>query len=86
MFKVVLTSQAIKDARKIEKPGLKGKVLALIQLIERDPYVFPPRFEYLQGEMSGLISRRINRQHRLVYEVIEDAGIIKIYRMWTHYE
>jgi len=86
MYQIILTSQAVKDSRKIEKSNLKSKVLALLELIEKDPYAFPPAFEFLHGDFEGLISRRINRQHRLVYEVLEDIRILKIYRMWTHYE
>ena len=58
----------------------------LITIIQKDPYQYPPEFEYLKGDMQGLISRRINKQHRLVYEVIEKDRTIKIYRMWSHYE
>lgn len=86
MYKIVLTGQAVKDARKIEKSNLKPKVMALLELIENDPYAYPPPLEFLHGEMEGLVSRRINRKHRLVYEVIEGAGVCKVYRMWTHYE
>jgi toxin YoeB len=86
MYRIVLTSQAVRDAKKIERSGLKPKVMELIGIIENDPFSFPPAFEILHGDFKGLISRRINRQHRLVYEVFEEARIIKIYRMWTHYE
>ncbi|MEI8186531.1 MAG: Txe/YoeB family addiction module toxin [Chlorobiaceae bacterium] len=57
-----------------------------MKIIEADPFKYPPEFEYLKGDMKGLISRRINKQHRLVYEVFEDTKIIKVYRMWAHYE
>ena len=86
MYKIVLTSQAVKDAKKIEQNRLKPKVLRLLAIIENNPYQFPPDFEFLQGDMQGLISRRINRQHRLVYEVLENEKTIKIFRLWTHYE
>nr|WP_201766898.1 Txe/YoeB family addiction module toxin [Chrysiogenes arsenatis] len=79
-------SQAQKDAKKLAASGLKPKALKLLELIQKDPYVYPPAFEYLQGSMKGLISRRINKQHRLVYEVVEQERLIKVYRMWTHYE
>jgi Txe/YoeB family toxin of toxin-antitoxin system len=79
-------TQAQKDAKKLGASGLKKKVLQLINIIKDNPYKYPPEFEYLKGDMKGLISRRINKQHRLVYEVIEEAKIIKVYRMWTHYE
>ena len=72
--------------KKIASSGLKNKVLKLIQIIEKNPLQYPPEYEFLQGDMLGLISRRINKQHRLVYEVFEGEKLIKIYRMWTHYE
>jgi len=65
---------------------LEAKGLNLITIIQKDPYQYPPEYEYLKGDMQGLISRRINKQHRLVYEVIEKDKTIKAYRMWTHYE
>jgi Txe/YoeB family toxin of toxin-antitoxin system len=79
-------TQAQKDAKKIQSAGLKDKTLKLINLIREDPLQYPPEFEYLKGEMKGLISRRINKQHRLVYEILETEKLIKVYRMWTHYE
>ena len=78
--------QAQKDAKKIQSAGLKDKTLKLINLISNDPLQYPPEFEYLKGEMKGLISRRINKQHRLVYEIFETKKLIKVYRIWTHYE
>lgn len=86
MFQVVIMSQAQKDAKKLATSGLKPKALKLLELLEQNPYVYPPAFEFLKGDMKGLISRRINKQHRLVYEVFEDEKLIKVYRMWTHYE
>ena len=65
---------------------MQKKAQLLIKMIEEHPYNYPPEFEYLKGDMTGLISRRINKQHRLVYEVFENEKIIKIYRMWTHYD
>ena len=79
-------TQAQKDAKKIQSAGLKDKTLKLINLISNDPLQYPPEFEYLKGEMKGLISKRINKQHRLVYEIFETKKLIKVYRMWTHYE
>jgi len=79
-------TQAQKDAKNLASSGLKPKVMRLLQIIQDDPFQYPPEFEYLKGDMKGLISRRINKQHRLVYEVFEDEKIIKIYRMWKHYE
>ncbi len=86
MYTIVFMTQAQKDAKKIQASGLKDKTLKLIKLISEDPLQYPPEFEYLKGDMKGLISRRINKQHRLVYEVLEPESLIKVYRMWTHYE
>jgi toxin YoeB len=83
---VVYSRQAQKDAKKIKKSNLKDSALSLIKIIENDPYQNPPRFEQLRGELSGCISRRINVQHRLVYEVLESERIVHVLRMWTHYE
>ncbi|MFM7716887.1 MAG: Txe/YoeB family addiction module toxin [Microcystis sp.] len=79
-------TQSQKDAKKISSSGLKPKVLELIKMIEEDPFQYPPDYELLKGDMKGLISRRINKQHRLVYEVFESEKLIKIYRMWSHYD
>lgn len=79
-------SQAQKDAKNLAASGLKPKALALLELIKRNPLAYPPAYEYLKGDLKGLMSRRINKQHRLVYEVIEEEKLIKIYRMWAHYE
>ncbi len=86
MYSLLFLTQAQKDAKKLSVSGLKPKLLELLQLIQQDPFVYPPAFEYLKGDMKGLISRRINKQHRLVYEVIEEEKLIRIYRVWTHYE
>jgi toxin YoeB len=86
MYKLLFSPQAKKDSKKIAASGLKEKVLFLLKIIEKNPLQYPPKFEYLSGNLSGKISRRINKQHRLVYEVFEEEKIIKIYRMWTHYE
>lgn len=85
MYRLLFMTQAQKDAKKLAASGLKPKALQLLELIQQDPYRYPPEFEYLKGEMKGLISRRINKQHRLVYEVIEVERLIKVYRLWTHY-
>jgi Txe/YoeB family toxin of toxin-antitoxin system len=71
---------------RIASSGLKKKALGLIKIIETNPIQYPPAYEFLKGDMKGLISRRINRQHRLVYEVFEEEKVVKIYRMWSHYE
>jgi toxin YoeB len=86
MYKIIFMSQAQKDAKKLASSGLKAKVIQLINLIEIDPFQYPPDYEFLKGDLKGLISRRINKQHRLVYEVFESEKLIKIYRMWSHYE
>ncbi len=79
-------NQAQKDAKKLASSGLKPKALKLLEMIQKNPLQYPPEYEYLKGNMKGLISRRINKQHRLIYEVFEDDGLIKVYRMWEHYE
>ncbi len=86
MYKIIFMTQAQKDAKKLSSNGLKQKTLKLIEIIANDPYQYPPEYELLKGDMKGLVSRRINKQHRLVYEVIEKEKLIKIYRMWSHYE
>lgn len=84
-MKITFTKQALKDMEKIKKiPALRKKVLELIRLVGQDPLKRPPDFEKLEGDLAGLYSRRINIQHRLVYEILSDE--VKIYRMWTHYE
>jgi toxin YoeB len=65
---------------------LKEKAELLLQLIKKDPYTYPPEYEFLGGKLKGFVSRRINKQHRLVYQVLEKEKIIKVIRMWTHYE
>lgn len=86
MYTLIFMTLAQKDAKKIQSSGLKDKTLKLINLISEDPLQYPPEFEYLKGDLKGLISRRINKQHRLVYEILESEKLIKVYRMWTHYE
>jgi Txe/YoeB family toxin of toxin-antitoxin system len=86
VYNILFSPQAKKDSKKIASSGLKSKVLELLTLIENDPLKYPPKFEYLTANLKGKISRRINRQHRLVYEIFEDEKLIKVYRMWTHYE
>lgn len=86
MYTIVFMTQAQKDAKNLNAGGLKDKALKLIDIISKNPLQYPPEFEYLKGDMKGLISRRINKQHRLVYEVLEQKKLIKVYRMWSHYE
>jgi len=83
---LVYTRQALKDAKKLAAAGLKDKALDLLGILERDPFQCPPPFEKLVGDLSGAFSRRINVQHRLVYQVLEKERIVKIIRLWTHYE
>lgn len=83
---LVYTKQAQKDARKLASSGLKPKAQELLMLIAEDPYRKPPPFEKLIGDLSGTCSRRINIQHRLVYQVLEDERVVKVLRLWSHYE
>ncbi len=79
------TKQSKKDAKKLSAANLKDKAKKLISIIEENPYAKPPPFEKLVGDLSGAYSRRINIQHRLVYQVIEEKMVIKILRLWSHY-
>ena len=83
---LVYTKRARKDAKKIASSNLKPKTKELLKILEEDPFLKPPPFEALVGDLSGAFSRRINIQHRLVYEIFEEQKIIKILSMWTHYE
>ena len=83
---LVYTKQAQKDAQKLTASNLRNKAQALLDLIQTNPFQNPPPYEKLVGDLDGAYSRRINIQHRLVYEVIESAHTVKILRMWTHYE
>ena len=85
-FTLVYTKQAQKDAKKIASSGLKPKVLKLLKILEEDPFQGYPPFEQLQGDLLGAYSRRINIQHRIVYQVLGEEKIVKVIRMWTHYE
>ena len=85
MWTLVYTKQAQKDAKKLSASGLKPKALELLKIIESDPFQTPPPFEKLTGDLTGAISRRINIQYRLVYQVMEEEKTIKIIRLWTHY-
>ena len=80
------TKQAQKDAKKLASSGLKAKAQALLEILEKDPWQNPPPFEKLVGDLSGSYSRRINIQHRLVYQVLETEKAVKVLRLWTHYE
>jgi len=85
-WKLVYTRQAHKDARKLASSGLKTKAQELLALIAEDPYRKPPPFEKLVGDLAGAYSRRINIQHRLVYQVLDDERVVKVLRLWSHYE
>lgn len=85
-WSLVFHKQAQKDAKKLASAGLKEKALLLLAILERNPYESPPPYEKLVGDLSGACSRRINIQHRLVYQVYEKERVVKVIRMWTHYE
>ena len=85
-WKLVYTKQAQKDAKKLAASGLKQKAQSLLKLMEENPYQNPPPYEKLVGDLSGAYSRRINIQHRIVYQVLEEDKVIKVMRLWTHYE
>jgi len=85
-WKVVYTKEAQKDAKKLSSAGLKDKAKQLINIIKENPYQNPPPYEKLIGDLSGSYSRRINIQHRLVYQVYEEEKTIKVIRLWSHYE
>ncbi len=86
MWEIYYTKQAKKDAKKLASAGLKNKAKELLSIIQDNPYQNPPPYEKLVGDLDGAYSRRINIQHRLVYQVIEDNKAIKVLRLWTHYE
>jgi Txe/YoeB family toxin of toxin-antitoxin system len=83
---IVFTKQAQKDAKKIAASNLKTQTQRLLEILAINPFQNPPPFEKLVGDLSGAISRRINIQHRLVYQVYSEEKTIKVIRMWTHYE
>jgi Txe/YoeB family toxin of toxin-antitoxin system len=82
----VFSKAAQKDARNLAQTGLKGKTEELLAILREDPFQTPPPFEKLVGDLAGFYSRRINRQHRLVYSIRRDERVVKVLRMWTHYE
>lgn len=85
-WELVYTKQAQKDASKLASAGLKEKAKALLKIVETNPFQNPPPYEKLVGDLAGAYSRRINIQHRLVYQVLETQNTVKVLRMWTHYE
>lgn len=85
-WQLIYTRHALKDAQKLSAAGLKEKAQSLLMFLHKNPFQNPPPYEKLVGDLSGAYSRRINIQHRLVYQVIEDQNIVKVLRMWSHYE
>jgi len=85
-WRIVYTKQAQKDARKVAAVGLRPRVEKLVEILSMNPFQSPPPYEKLVGDLRGAFSRRINIQHRLVYQVLEDIRTVKVIRMWTHYE
>ena len=85
-WKLVFTKQAQKDAKRLSSSGLKTKANEILEILKKDPYKDYPFFEKLVGDLAGSFARRINIQHRVVYQVLEEEKVVKIIRMWTHYE
>lgn len=85
-WRVVFTKQAQKDAKKLAAAGLRSKAERLLDILRENPHQTPPPFEKLVGDLAGAYSRRINIQHRLVYELLNKEKVVKVIRMWTHYE
>lgn len=85
-WRIVFTKQAQKDAKKLSASGLKPKAEKLLGVLAENPYQSPPPYEKLVGDLAGTYSRRINIQHRLVYQVLDETRTVKVLRMWTHYE
>jgi toxin YoeB len=85
-LRLVFTKQAQKDAKKLVSSGLKSKAESIIKILRKNPYQVPPAYEKLVGDLAGAYSRRINIQHRMIYQVLNDEKVVKIIRMWTHYE
>ena len=85
-WRIVYTTQARKDAKKLQAAGLRSKAEALLGILRSNPYQTPPPYEKLLGDLAGAYSRRINIQHRLVYQIIPEIRTVKVIRMWTHYE
>lgn len=85
-WRLVYTKHAQKDAKKLARSQLKEKARELLAILEQDPFQGPPPYEKLVGDLTGAWSRRINIQHRLVYQVLAEKHLVKILRMWTHYE
>jgi Txe/YoeB family toxin of toxin-antitoxin system len=86
IWKIVYTNHAQKDAKKLTSSHLKAKAAAILKILAKDPFQTPPPYEKLVGDLTGAYSRRINIQHRIVYQVVEELKTVKVLRMWTHYE
>jgi len=86
IWRLAFTKQAQKDAQKIKEANLKTQTEKLLEILRGNPYQTPPPYEKLVGDLAGVYSRRINIQHRLVYQVFEEEHVVKVVRMWTHYE
>ena len=84
--RLLYTKAAKKDAGKLASAGLKPKAQALLEILEQDPYQTPPPFEKLVGDLLGAYSRRISIQHRLIYQILDEERVVKVLRIWTHYE
>ena len=85
-WRVVFTKQAREDAKKLSAAGLRSKAETLLEILQKNPYQTPPPYEKLIGDLKEAYSRRINIQHRLVYQILDDEKVVKVIRMWTHYE
>ena len=85
-WRIVYTRQAQKDAKRIAGVGLRTKAEQLLEILSNNPFQTPPPYEKLVGDLSGAYSRRINIQHRLVYQILKEIRTVKVIRMWTHYE
>ena len=85
-WRLVYTKQAKKDAKKLSRSGLKPQAERLLAILKEDPYLIPPPYERLVADLAGACSRRINIQHRIVYQILDDIKTVKVIRMWTHYE
>jgi toxin YoeB len=85
-WKIVYTKQAQRDAKKLKSAGLKEKALGVLEILEKNTFQTPPPYEKLVGDLTGAYSRRINIQHRIVYQVYKEIKTVKVIRLWTHYE
>lgn len=85
-FRLVFSKQALKDAKKLEQAGHDRKAKELLKILRENPFQNPPPYEKLVGDLAGKYSRRINIHHRVVYKILEEEGIVMVFRMWTHYE